>query len=84
MNLGKVGKDRITGFTGIIVGYVQYLTGCNQYLLVPKCKKGEEHTKPQGEWVDDSRVDILKNKKIAVIIDPRSQSTGFDIAPHAD
>ena len=43
MNLGRQGKDKITGFKGTIIGYVQYSTGCNQYLLVPKCKKGEEN-----------------------------------------
>ncbi len=79
-NLGKKGTDRITGLTGTITGFVQYLTGCNQYLIVPKCKKGEENTKPPGHWIDDNRIDI-KGKKIKLI---ETESNGPDISPKAE
>lgn len=36
VGLGETYEDCITGFTGVAVGYVQYLTGCNQALLVPR------------------------------------------------
>jgi len=78
MNLGKIGVDRITGFKGTITGYVEYLSGCNQYLLVPKCKKGEENKKPVGEWIDNDRIDIGKRKPIELI---KTGSRGADIAP---
>ena len=79
MNLGKKGTDTITGFTGIIIGYVQYSTGCNQYLIVPKCSKGETNKKPEGHWIDDSRI-IIKESKAANALN--SVSTGPDISPH--
>lgn len=34
-NLGKVGRDKITGFRGVITSYHIYLTGCHQYGLSP-------------------------------------------------
>lgn len=80
-NLGKQGTDRITGFKGIITGYVEYLTGCNQLLIVPKCKKGNEGTKPDGHWFDDNRIDIKDSKKIELI---KNKANGPDIAPHAE
>lgn len=79
-NLGKKGTDRITGLTGTITAYVEYLTGCNQYLIVPKCKKGEENIKPTGHWIDDNRIDI-KGKKIKLI---DIKSNGPDISPQAE
>ena len=82
MNLGKKATDKITGFTGTITGYVTYITGCNQYLIVPGCKKGEEDKKPAGEWVDDSRVQIDdKAKRFAI---ERVESVGPDILPAAE
>ena len=81
MNLGKNGTDIITGFSGTIVGYVAYLTGCNQYLIVPKCKKGETSVKPDGHWVDDNRVKITEKETITLI---ETKSHGADIAPHAE
>ena len=80
-NLGLKGTDRITGFTGTIVGFVEYLTGCNQYLIVPKCKKGDENTKPKGHWIDDNRIDIKGKKKIELI---KTKSNGPDITPQAE
>lgn len=79
MNLGQKGTDIITGFTGTIVGYVEYLTGCNQYLIIPKCGKGETNKKPEGEWIDDNRVEIEKVKKISLF---QTNSNGPDISPH--
>lgn len=54
--LGCTYKDIITGFSGVAVGYVQYLTGCNQALLAPQ---GSDPTKkPDSEWFDVQRLRI--------------------------
>ena len=80
MNLGKKGTDKITGFTGTIIGYVEYSTGCNQYLIVPKCSKGETNKKPEGHWIDASRITIeTKHKRKEITT---KESTGSDISPH--
>ncbi len=36
MNLGKQAKDKVTGFSGTVTDYIEHLTGCNQYGLIPK------------------------------------------------
>lgn len=57
-NLGKQGKDKITGFCGIIVGYIQYLTGCNQqYGIVPQSLEGGKPI--PSEWFDVDRIEIV-------------------------
>lgn len=52
--LGIKAKDTVTGFKGVIVGYVKYLTGCNQYLLSPPVDKDGKHI--DSYWYDESRV----------------------------
>ena len=55
LKLGQEGKDKITGFKGIITSRHQYITGCDQYALTPKMKKGE-----LGENIqfDEGRIEI--------------------------
>jgi len=54
---GKKAKDIVTGFTGTIIGYVQYSTGCNQILLVPKVSKDGAFR--ESCWFDEQRISIL-------------------------
>lgn len=56
IKLGLKGRDKITGFEGIITGKVQYLYGCNQYCLVPPAVNGEIKN---GEWFDEGRIEII-------------------------
>jgi hypothetical protein len=35
-NLGKLGRDKVTGFEGVITAWVVHLTGCDAYILKPK------------------------------------------------
>jgi hypothetical protein len=57
--LGKEGKDKITGFKGIITARAQYLTGCDQYGLTPKVdEKGATQT---CEFFDEARIEIIGN-----------------------
>jgi hypothetical protein len=39
IKLGSKAKDKITGFNGFVTGFVTYLSGCNQALVVPKVGK---------------------------------------------
>lgn len=57
IELGKRGKDKITGFEGIITGRCQYLYGCDQYLITPKVDKNGN--KPDGQWMDEGRIGIM-------------------------
>lgn len=55
-NLGKQAKDKITGFTGIIIGRIEYLFGCNQYCLAPKA---ENNSAKESQWYDTGRIEII-------------------------
>lgn len=56
LKLGKKGRDKVTGFEGILIGHIRYLTGCDQYGIVPPSKDGKvENT----QWFDEGRIDII-------------------------
>lgn len=54
--LGVKAKDRITDFEGVVTGRCEYLTGCNQVLIVPKATGGKA---AEGAWFDEQRVEVL-------------------------
>lgn len=56
IGLGYLATDNITGFTGTITGYVEYLTGCNQALIVPKVGPDGAYREPL--WFDIQRLTI--------------------------
>ncbi|OGV56923.1 MAG: hypothetical protein A2X49_02140 [Lentisphaerae bacterium GWF2_52_8] len=57
--LGMKVKDKITGFTGIVIGKCDYLFGCSQYGLCPVVGKdgkiGDTH------WFDEGRIEVIGN-----------------------
>ncbi len=55
-NLGKKGRDKITGFEGVITAKIFYLYGCAQYAIVPKAAKDKVHG---GQWFDEGRIEII-------------------------
>ncbi len=57
-NLGRNAKDKITGFTGVIVAKISYLTGCDQYGITPKVNK--EGKTGDTSYFDVNRIEILK------------------------
>ncbi len=61
-NLGRTGKDKITGFEGVITSKHFYLTGCAQYGLQPKIDK--DGKVPDKNYFDEGRVEILEEKQI--------------------
>lgn len=77
VELGSKVKDSITGFKGIVTGYVQYLTGCNQALVMPPC--GKDGSSKDGVWIDEQR--LVVDKKAKPIKLDNSKSTGFDTPP---
>ena len=46
--------DSITGFCGTITARCEYLTGCRQYVLTPKCKHDGAYI--DGQWFDEDRL----------------------------
>lgn len=55
--LGKQGRDKITGFEGIITSRVEYLTGCNQLGITPKVDK-EGKVLPT-DYFDEHRIEVV-------------------------
>lgn len=60
--LGYECEDIITGFKGTCIGFVKYITGCNQYLITPKC--GAENKTGDATWFDVQRIKLTNDKKI--------------------
>lgn len=62
--LGRYVQDKVTGFTGTITGYVTYLTGCNQVLLVPQVDA--QGKVQESHWFDVQRIDFLDRPRVFV------------------
>jgi len=55
-NLGKLGRDTVTEFEGIIIAKAIHLSGCNTYLLAPKVNKNGKKRKSQ--YFSAERIEI--------------------------
>ena len=55
IELGCKGKDKITGFEGIIISHVKYLYGCNQYGITGPMLEGKPG---KTEYFDEGRVEV--------------------------
>lgn len=53
--LGKQGRDRITGFEGIIISRIKFLFGCDNLGIASKTKDGAPGP---TEYFDKARVEI--------------------------
>ena len=58
-NLGKKGKDKITGFEGIIISKIEYLFGCAQYGLAPQVYDVALNKRGETEYFDEGRIEII-------------------------
>ena len=54
--LGKQGKDKITGFSGTIIGKAEYLYGCSQYAITPYV--AEDGKMRDTQWFDEGRIQV--------------------------
>lgn len=75
IDLGVTVKDKITGFKGVVTGYVRYITGCDQVLVVPQVKAGAN---AEARWFDVQRVEQVGKSKITL---DNSKTPGFDAPP---
>jgi hypothetical protein len=63
MKLGQLAKDKVTGFEGTIVGHADYLSGCDQYLLVPTVDEKGNHR--EGHWFDEQRLVVINENVLS-------------------
>lgn len=76
MQLGVTVTDKITGFTGVVTGFVQYISGCNQALVVPRV--GADGKAGDPNWFDVQRLTIDTGTP-AVVLD-NGDTPGCDAA----
>jgi len=62
--LGTTMRDTITGFTGVVTGRAEYISGCAQALLVPKAK--DDGSLPESHWFDEQRLESLPIVQVAL------------------
>ena len=75
IELGRKVKDKITGFEGTVTGFVVYISGCNQALIIPPAKDGKMG---DGCWIDEQRLEYVDASK--VVLD-NGATPGCDAAP---
>ncbi len=51
--MGRQATDKISGFTGMVTAYAQYITGCNQVCIQAKTGKSSE---TKSHWFDEQRL----------------------------
>ncbi len=76
--LGIEAKDKVTGFKGIIMGYAQYLTGCDQYVIQPLCDEKKLGDYPDSSWFDEGRIETLKKKRTVTAKKVAGKKKGCD------
>lgn len=79
IELGDSAKDIITGFSGVVIGKCEYLTGCDQYALQPKTEKNG--TYQDSRWFDSSRLKLLKKKIVDLTEKIKADKPGADFSP---
>ena len=62
IKLGQKVRDKITGFTGLVTGKVEYITGCNQVLVCPPVK--DDGTLVDSNWFDEQRIDVVEARPL--------------------
>lgn len=55
--LGVTGKDKITGFEGILTSRAEFLTGCSRYCIQPK--ELREGKPIEGIYFDEDQIEII-------------------------
>ncbi|MBR0879513.1 MULTISPECIES: hypothetical protein [Bradyrhizobium] len=74
--LGTTQKDRLTGYVGVATGYVQYISGCNQVLVVPQMNA--DGKLPESHWFDVQRLERVGTEQIVL---DNTKTPGFDKEP---
>lgn len=60
-------RDTITGFKGKVTANVAYITGCNQCLVSPACKDTDNSTMPEGRYLDEGRLEMVKAASVGFL-----------------
>ena len=75
VQLGSTVKDTITGFTGIVTGRCEYITGCAQVLVQPQMSTAGDLK--DARWYDEPRLEV---SSAALFVLASNKEAGADIA----
>lgn len=56
IKLGQRVRDRITGFTGMVTGRCEYISGCHQVLVVSPVDSSGKLV--ESQWYDEQRCEV--------------------------
>lgn len=73
--IGTKVKDKITGFAGLVTGYCEYISGCNQALVSPGVDEKGAHRDPH--WFDVQRLERTDTSRLVL---DNGTTPGCDIA----
>ena len=58
--LGQKVRDKITGFEGVAISRIEYLSGCIQYGVIPRYNEAEMKGEyPKAEYIDLGQLEKL-------------------------
>jgi hypothetical protein len=77
IEMGQKVRDKITGFAGTVTGHARYITGCDQFLVLPMMP--DDKTVVEGRWFDEKRLDVTDTKTI--VLDDEKQNGADMPAP---
>lgn len=87
IQIGDTAKDIITGFKGVVMAHIQFLTGCDQMGLCPITKKGANEKKEEWQYFDITRLERMNVKRVViptqeVVVDgKKKEKPGADGSP---
>ena len=64
--LGDKVEDTITGFSGLVTGIADYLTGCSQACVQPRTKDSGDFQ--DSRWFDVDRLVTIERKAVTHIV----------------
>jgi len=80
--LGKLGRDKITGFEGIITGHAKHLYGCDNYGLTPTVDK--DGKLKDSCWFDEGRIEIIGDGVNPADVTAEKNGAGTNPTNHRD
>jgi hypothetical protein len=81
--LGDRVRDKVSGFTGIVMARYEYLTGCVQYGVAPE-KLSKDNKPDEWQQFDEGRMHVVK-RGVLKLPTKATSATASDggPAPHA-
>ena len=83
--LGDLLRDKVTGFSGVVMVIALYSTGCLHYGLSPRQPKKNQDggiSDPNWIWYDESRLELVKERIVDFEIFGSIPTSGpFQVGP---